>query len=94
MNEKDNFVKSMLQDWQRQMQQHLSDPRTAELLVEQYAKTQQLLKQTSDMFSKAAQYDADNHSPDAAQLAERVDELEHRVLELERMLHLSTQNSH
>jgi hypothetical protein len=81
----------MMQNWQQEMQQYLSDPRTSELLIEQYVKAQEIFKRTADMFTQTQKPDSAPQPHDAAELAHKVIQLEQRVAQLEQILYARTE---
>lgn len=77
-----------MEEWQKQMQEYLTDPRVAELMTDYYAKFQNQIRNVANSASGAtASSNNASANPDgSSQLDERVANLEQRIKILEQLL--------
>ncbi len=82
MSNKQTSASDLIDNWQKQMQEYLNDPRVADLMMDYYGKFQSNMQDAT----KKNTDDDDDGDPISQQLANRVDELEKKVEALERIL--------
>ncbi len=93
MEEKTEFVKSMFESWQNQMQQYLDDPKTSSLIIEQYIKAQEAFEHAASSFATTQKHDNDIKPHNDADLADRLNQIDARLYAIERILSCWTKDS-
>lgn len=86
MSNKQNFVDKLMNDWQKQMQDYLNDPKVAEVMVSYYDKFQNSIQEIAKEFTPKSKVDADDTDPVTNDLNSRIKALETRVELLEKFL--------
>jgi hypothetical protein len=86
MSNKQSAAEKLIDDWQKQMQEYLNDPRIAELMIDYYAKFQSKMQDVAQKFSDQSDYDDDDGNGVTDELICRIKALETRVELLEKLL--------
>jgi hypothetical protein len=86
MSNKQNSASNLIDDWQKQIQECLNDPRAAELIMDYYGKFQKNIQDAAQKFADQGADHACNDPVFANKLDKRVEELEARVEVLEKLL--------
>lgn len=86
MSNKQNSASNLIDDWQKQMQECLNDPRVAELMMDYYGKFQNNIQDAAKKFASKSADDVNDDALFSSELSKRVEELEERVGALEKLL--------
>lgn len=88
MSNNQNFNQKIMLEWQKHMQEYLTDPRVAELMADYYAKFQNQIKNVATAASESASNtnDASAKPSNVHELYARIDNLEQRVRILEQII--------
>jgi cell fate (sporulation/competence/biofilm development) regulator YlbF (YheA/YmcA/DUF963 family) len=87
MSDKQNLTNKIISAWRGHVQEYLNDPKTAQIIIENYAKFQEtfdeFIKQASNSTSESDDDDDDN---ELHELKASVNELESRIRILEKIV--------